>query len=197
MLYHLKGRVEEVFNNAIVIDCSGIGFYISTTNKFNDIDIGKEIKLFISENIKEDSFDLYGFTGLFEKEWFDLLVTISGVGPKAALSILSMMSPSDLVLAILNNDEKAISQAPGIGKKTAQRIIIELKDKVGNVNSNAVSNYIINKNTDSVNGNSINEAMNALIVLGYTSQEINNVLREIDTSNMSAEEIVKNALKKM
>jgi Holliday junction DNA helicase RuvA len=196
MLYHIKGKIAEILNNAVVIDCNGIGFFISTTNTFNNVAIGTEVKFYISENIKEDCFELYGFTDIAEKECFDLLVTVSGVGPKAAMSILKMLDPSKLIAAIINSDEKTISQTPGIGKKTAQRIIVELKDKVARFTSDE-SNYIINSVANKFDDKTLSEARNALLVLGYNSQEINHALKEIDATNLSAEEIVKYALKNM
>lgn len=196
MLYHIKGKIAEILNNAVVIDCNGIGFFISTTNTFNNVAIGTEVKFYISENIKEDCFELYGFSDIDEKECFDLLVTVSGVGPKAAMSILKMLDPSKLIAAIINSDEKTISQTPGIGKKTAQRIIVELKDKVARFTSDE-SNYIINSVANKSDDKTLSEARNALLVLGYNSQEINHALKEIDATNLSAEEIVKYALKNM
>ena len=131
MFYHLNGIVTDIDINLAVIDCSGVGYAVNTTtNTLSRLKIGDKSKVYISECIKEDSFELYGFATVSEKRCFEMLLTVSGIGPKAALAILCAVTPEGLALAIMNGDDKAITAAQGVGKKIAQRVILELKDKV-------------------------------------------------------------------
>ena len=132
MFYHLTGTVAELGQNLAVIDCCGVGFAVNTTlHTLAQLKTGEKAKLYIAESIGETNFDLYGFYSKAEKRCFEMLVSVSGIGPKAAMSILSYSTPETLALAIMNNDLKALTVAPGIGKKIAQRVVLELKDKVG------------------------------------------------------------------
>ena len=131
MFYHLEGIVSDIDINLAVIDCGGVGYAVNTTaNTLSRLKVKEKTKLYISEYIKEDCFDLYGFATLSEKRCFEMLLTVSGIGPKAAQAILSTSTPEALAMAIMNGDEKAITVAQGVGKKIAQRFILELKDKV-------------------------------------------------------------------
>ena len=131
MLYHVEGTVSDIDTNLIVIDCHGISFALNTSlNTISAVRSGEKAKLYIYESVREDAFDLFGFASKEEKRCFEMLIAISGVGPKAAISILSSNTPGALALAVLNDDVKALTNAPGIGKKIAQRIILELKDKI-------------------------------------------------------------------
>ena len=196
MFYHLAGIVSDIDINLAVIDCGGVGYAVNTTvNTLSGIKLNEKAKLYISECIKEDSFDLYGFATLSEKRCFDMLLAVSGVGPKAAQAILSATTPEGLAIAIMNGDEKAITLAQGVGKKIAQRVILELKDKVSKeMGSSSVEIPAIQLPTD---GDSRNDAVAALMVLGYSAPEINSVLKRMDTSGMSTEQIVKIALKNL
>ena len=196
MFYHLAGIVSDIDINLAVIDCGGVGYAVNTTvNTLSGIKLNEKAKLYISECIKEDSFDLYGFATLSEKRCFDMLLTVSGIGPKAAQAILSATTPEGLAIAIMNGDEKAITLAQGVGKKIAQRVILELKDKVSKeMGSSSVEIPAIQLPTD---GDSRNDAVAALMVLGYSAPEINSVLKRMDTSGMSTEQIVKIALKNL
>ena len=197
MFYHLAGIVSDININLAVIDCGGVGYAVNTTvNTLSGLKLNEKAKLYISEYIKEDSFDLYGFATLSEKRCFDMLLTVSGIGPKAAQAILSATTPEGLAIAIMNGDEKAITVAQGVGKKIAQRVILELKDKVSKEmgSSSAVELPAIHSPAD---GDSRNDAVAALMVLGYSAPEINSVLKRMDTSGMSTEQIVKIALKNL
>ena len=196
MFYHLAGIVSDIDINLAVIDCGGVGYAVNTTvNTLSGLKLNEKAKLYISEYIKEDSFDLYGFATLSEKRCFDMLLTVSGIGPKAAQAILSATTPEGLAIAIMNGDEKAITLAQGVGKKIAQRVILELKDKVSKeMGSSSVEMPAIQLPTD---GDSRNDAVAALMVLGYSAPEINSVLKRMDTSGMSTEQIVKIALKNL
>lgn len=196
MFYHLAGIVSDIDINLAVIECGGVGYAVNTTvNTLSRIKLNEKAKLYISEYIKEDSFDLYGFATLSEKRCFDMLLTVSGIGPKAAQAILSAATPEGLAIAIMNGDEKAITVAQGVGKKIAQRVILELKDKVSREMGSAVAeNPAIYSPVD---GDSRNEAIAALMVLGYSAPEINSVLKRMDINGMSTEQIVKIALKNL
>ena len=131
MYYHIEGTISELGNYLAVIDCGGVGYELNVSlNTLSRLKTGERAKLYVAESIKEDAFDLYGFYTKSEKRSFQLLIGVSGVGPKAALSILSSSTPESLAMAILAGDEKALTVAPGIGKKIAQRVIYELKDKI-------------------------------------------------------------------
>ena len=196
MFYHLAGTVSDLDINLAVVDCGGVGYAVNTTvNTLSKIKLNEKAKLYISEYIKEDSFELYGFATLSEKRCFDMLLTVSGIGPKAAQAILSAATPEGLAIAIMNGDEKAITVAQGVGKKIAQRVILELKDKVSNeMGSSSVELPVIHS---PAYGDSRNEAVAALMVLGYSTSEINSALKGMDISGMSTEHIVKIALKNL
>lgn len=196
MFYHLNGIVSDIDINLAVVDCGGVGYAVNTTaNTLSSIKLNEKAKFYISEYIKEDSFDLYGFSTLSEKRCFDMLLTVSGIGPKAAQAILSATTPDGLAIAIMNGNEKAITVAQGVGKKIAQRVILELKDKVskemGSVSADIQPVFQPQEGTPQ------NDAVAALMVLGYSVPEINAVLKRMDVSGMSTEQIVKIALKNL
>lgn len=197
MFYHIEGLVTELEPSLVVLDCGGVGYALSATmNTVSNIHIGDKVKLYVAESIGENNFDLFGFYTKSEKRCFDLLVAVSGIGPKAALSILSYSTPETLALAIMNNDEKALTVAPGIGKKIAQRVILELKDKM-NLETTMQDMQLPTVNKSAVQDNTLNDAMAALTVLGYSSAEIAPVLKKLDITGMSAEQIIKAVLKQM
>ena len=196
MFYYLNGTVALLDANLAVIDCGGVGYACHTSNyTLARLQNGKPAKLFTYCNIKEDAFDLYGFSTKSEKRCFEMLISVSGIGPKAALSILSANTPEGLALAIMNNNEKALTVAPGIGKKIAQRVILELKDKISKDNG-PVEMQLPVPSTPAESG-AVNDAVAALTVLGYSSSEIAPVLKKIDTAALSTEQIIKAVLKQM
>lgn len=198
MFYHIEGVVSELEPNLVVLDCAGVGYALNaTSNTVSRVKPGEKIKLYVSEAIGETNFDLYGFASKSEKRCFEMLIAVSGIGPKAALSILSYNTPESLAMAILNNDEKALTVAPGIGKKIAQRVILELKDKVRKEMSGYEASYISTAAAVPVSEGNVGDAIAALTVLGYSSAEVNPVLRSLDVSGMSAEQIIKAVLKQM
>lgn len=197
MFYHIEGTVTELEPNLVVLDCSGVGYALNATmNTVSYIHMGDKVKLYVAEAIGENNFDLYGFYTKGEKRCFELLVSVSGIGPKAALSILSYSTPETLALAIMNDDVKALTVAPGVGKKIAQRVILELKDKMS---KETAGQEIRLPAAVPVTGQSdtMGDAMTALAVLGYSSAEIAPALKKIDVTGMSAEEIIKAVLKQM
>ena len=197
MFYHIEGTVAEFGQNLVVLDCGGIGFALNATvNTLSRLRAGERAKLYIAESIGESNFDLYGFADKSEKNCFEMLVSVSGIGPKAALSILSYNTPGGLALAIMNNDEKALTVAPGIGKKIAQRVILELKDKVSKELGPADPGISVMP-TPAASDSNLADAVAALTVLGYSSTEISPVLKSLDTAGMSAEQIIRAVLKQM
>ena len=197
MFYHLDGKVAELGQGMAVIDCSGVGYLVNVSlNTLAQLKNGERAKLYISESVREDAFELFGFASKSEKRIFDLLIGVSGVGPKAALSILSAHTPEGLSMAILSGDEKALTVAPGIGKKIAQRVILELKDKLAK-ESAGFELPVKPGVTVPVGEGKLADASAALGVLGYGPAEINLALKGVDVSALTTEEIIKAALKNM
>ena len=197
MFYYIEGSVAELEPGLAVIDCGGVGYALNTTaNTLASLSKGARCRLYVSESIREDAFDLYGFYSKNEKLFFEMLTSVSGIGPKAALSILSANTPEGLALAVASGNEKALTVAPGIGKKIAQRVILELKDKI--TKDSAVSPESFG--TPAVpagDSSAVSEAVAALTVLGYGSNEIAQVLKTTDTSGMSTEQIIKAVLRRL
>ena len=198
MLYHIEGVVSELGPGLAVIDCGGIGFGMAVTAyTLAGLKAGEKAKLFVAESIGENNFDLFGFLDKNERRCFEMLTSVSGIGPKAAMSILSHNTPEGLALAIMSNNEKALTVAPGIGKKIAQRVILELKDKVSReVNSVDFSTPSITLTAPS-SSSAVSDALTGLGVLGYSSAEIAPVLKKLDTGSMTAEQIIRAVLKQM
>ncbi|MCL2125177.1 MAG: Holliday junction branch migration protein RuvA [Oscillospiraceae bacterium] len=197
MFYYLEGNISILGQNLAVVDIGGIGYACMTTlHTLSRLETGKKARLFTYCNIKEDAFDIYGFYDLSEKRCFELLLGVSGVGPKAALSILSSATPESLAIAIINDDETALTIAPGIGKKLAQRIILELKDKVSKeAGAMKADGYIAPHGDAGQPGSKQREAAAALAVLGYSQGEISSAMRNIDIEPLSIEEIIREVLK--
>jgi len=197
MFYYLEGIVAIKAQNLAVIDIGGVGYACMTTlNTLSHLETGKKAKLNTYCNIKEDAFDIYGFYDVSEKRCFEQLLSVSGVGPKAALSILSSASPEALAIAIIGDDESALTIAPGVGKKLAQRIILELKDKVSKeMPSLKASGYVMPAGALNQPGGKQNDVAAALTVLGYNQGEISAAMRGVDVENLTVEEIIREVLK--
>ena len=197
MFYHLDGKVAELGQGMAVIDCNGVGYLVNTSlTTQSRLKVGERSKLYISESVREDAFELFGFATKSEKRSFDLLIGVSGVGPKAALSILSAYTPEALAMAILSGDEKALTVAPVIGKKIAQRVILELKDKLAK-ESGDFELPMKSGAPVAVGDGKLSDAAAALAVLGYGPAEINVALKGVDVAPLTVEEIIKAALKNM
>ena len=199
MFYYLEGTVAEILPFLAVIDCGGVGYACKTTNNtLASLKKGQKGKVYAYLHVAEGIFDLYGFATQNELNSFKLLLGVSGVGPKAALAILSVGTPETLAMAIVTGDEKALTAAPGIGKKIAQRIILELKDKMAKETAGGLD-FSAGKGVPApaVFSNKATEAAQALAVLGYSSQEVNVALKGVDVENLSLEEIIRQSLKKM
>ena len=199
MFYYLDGTVAELLPYLAVIDCGGVGYACKTTNNtLASLKKGQRGKLYTYLNVGEDVFDLYGFATQKELATFKLLIGVSGVGPKAALAVLSAGTPESLAMAIVTGDGKALTAAPGIGKKIAQRIILELKDKMAR-ESGGELDFSGGKGAPAaaVFSNKATEAAQALAVLGYTSAEVSMALKGVDVEGLPLEEIIRQSLKKM
>lgn len=201
MFYYLNGTVAHIAPNLAVIDCGGVGYACRTTNvTLSALTVGKVGKLYTYLNVREDAMELYGFATEEELNCFQMLISVSGVGPKAALSILSSAPPERLAMSIITGDEKALTATPGIGKKIAQRIILELKDKLakGQLGGVGVAGEAYGgTGVTVIPENKVSEASAALAVLGYSQTEISVALKGIDIENLTLEQVIKTALKKM
>ena len=199
MFYYLDGTVAEILPGLAVIDCGGVGYACMTTNNtLAALKKGQKGKLYTFLNVAENAFGLYGFATQNELNSFRLLISVSGVGPKAALAILSACTPETLAMAIVTGDEKSLTAAPGIGKKIAQRIILELKDKMARETA-AGLDFSGGKGTPAAPlfSNKATEAAQALAVLGYSTQEVSTALKGVDVEGLPLEEIIRQSLKKM
>lgn len=196
MLYYVSGPVTVLEPGLVVIDCGGVGYGCRiTAYTAGQLKLNQSARLYITESIREDAFDLYGFSSREEQRCYELLTSVNGVGPKAAMAILSAGGPQNFTLAVMTGDEKILTAAQGIGKKIAQRIILELKDKIGGgmeldfSAGTAVSAPV-------QQGSSAALAHAALQELGYSSAEISLALKGVDP-NASTEEMVRHALRAM
>ena len=198
MFYYVNGTVAHLAPYLAVIDCGGVGYACRTTNNtLSRLKKGETARLYTYLNVREDAMELYGFFTEDERNCFQLLIGVSGVGPKAALSILSSSTPEALAMSIITGDEKALTVAPGIGKKIAQRVILELKDKLAKGQIAPGGESYGGTGVTVIPENKSSEAAAALAVLGYSTAEIGAALKGIDLEALSLEEIIKQALKKM
>ena len=199
MFYYLDGTVTEILPNLAVIDCGGVGYACKTTNNtLAALKKGQRGKLYTYLNVGEGIFELYGFAAQNELNSFKLLLGVSGVGPKAALAILSAATPESLAMAIVTEDAKTLTAAPVIGKKIAQRIILGLKDKMARETAGGLD-FSGGKGAPApaLFTNKATEAAQALAVLGYSSQEVSMALKGVDVENLPLEDIIRQSLKKM
>ena len=198
MFYYLNGIVAAIEPNLAVIDCGGVGYACATTNyTLSQLKKGEKAKLYTYMNIREDAVELFGFSTQSELHSFKLLLGVSGVGPKAALSILSANTPANLAMAVVMGDEKALTAAPGIGKKIAQRIILELKDKLAKEQDSFGQDGRGSISVPVLPNDKAKEAGAALAVLGYSGSEVAAALKGIDMDALPLEEIIRQALKRM
>ncbi len=199
MFYHLNGTITEMEPGLAVIDCGGVGFAVNTTaNTLGQLQRGKSARLYICEQVREDAFDLYGFATLGEKRCFEMLISVSGVGPKAAVAILSVNTPEHVCMAVLGDDERALTAAQGVGKRLAQRIILELKDKMGK-QADELSGAAGTAPVVAAAGEKTRMAdvMSALTVLGYSRAECTAAMKGVDVDALSVEDAIRAALRNM
>jgi len=196
MIYYVSGPVTVLEPGLAVIDCAGVGYGCRiTAYTAGQLKLNQNARLYVTESIREDAFDLYGFISKEEQHCYELLTSVNGVGPKAAMAILSSGGPQNFTLAVMTGNEKMLSAAPGIGKKIAQRIILELKDKVGG--GSAELDFTAGPAATPVQtGNAAALAHAALQELGYSAAEINAALKGVDAS-ATTEEMVRYALRAM
>ena len=193
MISYVKGTVAYIGNDCIVVDNNGIGYNIQVSlSSASAVVMEKEVKIYTYMNVKENELSLFGFLTKEELNMFNLLIGVNGVGPKSAVAMLGALSPSQLALAIATEDIKALSVGQGIGKKIAQRIALELKDKVG-ADTITTGVEIVQK-VDVTTGERA-EALSALMALGFTKNEAENAIKAVFVNGMATEEIISKALK--
>ena len=206
MFYYIKGKLAHLDPTYAVVDAGGVGYKLTISASTHSqmpphrsVSEAPEVTLYSYMAVREDGIELFGFATEEELDSFKMLITVSGVGPKAAISILSLLSPQKLALAICTDDKKTISKANGIGPKTAARIVLELKDKLKKVTVLDGDDVVLADDLDMMSGNADkrSDAISALTVLGYTRNEAESVIRKIDISSLEVDDIIREALKKL
>ena len=198
MISYIKGELADVFDGGIVVEANGIGYGIFISGRVANLlpHMGSEVKIHTYLNVREDAMQLFGFLTRDDLEIFRLLIGVNGIGPKGALGILSALSADELRFAVIAGDVKAITKAPGIGKKTAERLLIELKDKLSA--EEFLERSVSGGGEWTENETDVQkEAVQALVALGYSSTESMQAVKKTGLQNASVEEILKQALKKM
>jgi Holliday junction DNA helicase RuvA len=191
MIAHVRGQVAEKFASSVIIDVQGVGYEVSLTAiDFENLNLNDDVKLYTYHHIREQSEELFGFTSLAAKKLFELLITVQGIGPKAAMAILSLATPEEVRNAIANADAGYISKASGVGKKSAERVIVDLRDKVG------LPTYYGRKNEPQAAAKVLenDEALDALMALGLNLSDATKALEGVD-ANLPVEERIRAALK--
>lgn len=194
MFAYIKGKLEEKLSHYVVVETMGIGYkiFMSETAISQIGEIGDNVKIHTHYHVREDDISLYGFLSNDELKMFELLLSVSGIGAKSAITMLSNITPSEFAMSIITNDISKLTKVPGIGPKSAQRIVLELKDKLKTEQAIAKTEEVkavihTNENTD--------EAISALQILGYNRKEIEKVLEKLDDPSMSVEDMIRNGLK--
>lgn len=197
MIYNVKGVLSYAEPTFAVVECGGVGFkcFISMTTLRQLPGAGKEVNLFTYMAVREDAIDLFGFYDVNELEAFKLLITVSGVGPKAAIAILSVLPPDRLSIAVSSGDVRSIQQANGVGKKTAERVVLELKDKMAGIGGASVSSVVEGIQSVATNSDA-SEAVEVLVSLGFDRSDAATVVGSLDKS-LSVDEMIRLALKKL
>ncbi len=191
MIAHVFGKVAEKFNGSLVIDVHGVGYEVSVaTNDFDAVILDQEVKFYTYHHVREQSEELFGFSSLAAKKLFEMLITVQGVGPKAALAILSLGDTEQVRNAIANADSSFVQKATGVGKKTAERVVVDLSDKVG-----LPTHYGRTEAPLQTELNTSDEALEALMALGYTLADATKALENVDV-NLPTSQRVTEALKR-
>ena len=194
MFSYIKGEVKIKANNFIAVDVNNVGFKIFMTEKeIQQIEIGNIVKVYTYMRVKEDDISLFGFLSNDELTMFELLISVGGIGAKSATQILSNIEPTDFALSVITEDVSKLKKLPGIGAKTAQRIILELKDKIKT--NEAITNE--ESETRVVSSQNVQDAIDALQVLGYNHKSIQKAFEKIVTNGKSVEELIKEGLKEL
>lgn len=197
MLYSVRGKLIHTTSTSAVVECGGVGYNCQTTlNTLKTLKLNTEVMLYTYLNVREDAVELFGFATKTELDTFKTLITVSGVGPKAGISICSVMSPEQIAMAVATDDIKSITMAPGIGKKTAQRIVLELKDKLAKAATEDNGLSAVTAAADNAAAGNIPKAVEALSVLGYSAAEVSPVLAAFDSS-LPVEQLIALTLKQM
>lgn len=194
MFAYIKGSLEEKMSNYIVVETMGIGYkiFMSKTAIGRAGEMGNTVKIYTHYHVREDEISLYGFLSKEELNMFELLISVSGVGAKSAIAMLSNIEPSEFAMSIITNDITKLTKVPGIGKKSAGRIVLELKDKLKaeqEIAKTQATDIVIEEDEE------IDEAISALQILGYNRKEIEKALQKFDYKTMSIEDIIRNGLK--
>ena len=206
MFYYISGKLAHLEYGTAVIDAGGVGYRMTISGTTYDampanrsVETPPTVRLYSYMAVREDGIELFGFATKTELATFKLLISVSGVGPKAAMAILTLLTPEKFALAVCTDDKKTISKANGIGPKTAARVILELKDKLMKENPATASMPAASVGMESGSGNRSNltEAVDALLVLGYSRAEALNAIKDIDTDKTELEEIIRLSLKKL
>ena len=198
MIYSVSGKIVYCDQNSVAVECGGVAFRcVCSLQTLKEIGgVGNAVTLFTHLSVQEDGMELFGFATQEELSFFRLLIKVNNVGPKAALSILSQLTPSDLALSIAADDAKAISRAQGIGMKKAQRVILELKDKIGDVSLSASAGASVNAAVQTGFGGNVSEAVSALTALGFSGTDAAKALAGADP-NETIEALIKRGLKQL
>ena len=197
MLYSVRGKLIQTTATCAVVECGGVGFLCQTTlNTLKTLKPGSEVMLYTYLNVREDAMELFGFATKTELDTFKTLISVSGVGPKAGLALLSELSPEQVAMAIATDDVKTITRAQGIGKKIAQRIVLELKDKLAKAAASDSGFAAVSATAVSAAGGNVSKAIEALGVLGYTPAEVSPVLAQFD-GNLPVEQLIAMTLRQM
>ena len=196
MFAYIKGSLEEKGSNYVVIDVSGIGYKIfMSDNSIQSIgELGEKVKVHTYYYVREDNISLYGFLSKEELKMFELLLSVSGIGAKSAISMLSNITPSSFAFAVISNDVATLKGLPGIGAKPAQRIILELQDKLKTEEKLTVEGAKEQIETEIYNSENVKEAIQALQILGYNKKEIDKAMQKLKDENLSVEELIKKGL---
>ncbi len=200
MISYIRGSLEEKTADSVVLESNGIGYeiFVSPRLMAELPAIGEEVKIYTHMSVKEDGISLFGFANRQELDIFHRLLTVNGVGPKGALAVLSQLKPQELIMAVLTEDVKALSAAPGVGKKTVQRIILELKDKFSTEDAIEMPQAVqLQKEMQAGTPSAQWEAIDAMMALGYSRMEAVKAVSAVATEEMDTEAILKAALKKM
>ncbi len=196
MIYSVKGEVTHIAQNLVVIECGGVGYACrATSTAVSKATVGETLKLYTYMNVREDAVDLFGFADESELNCFKMLISVSGVGSKAAISILSALSPQEFALAVVNDDSKRITAAQGVGPKLASRIVLELKDKLKKDKS-LTDAEIPKINLSPAAKGAYSEALTALMVLGFTNAQAQAALDGL-SPDLTVQELVKEGLKRL
>ena len=207
MFYYIEGKLAHLDYGFAVVDANGVGYKLTITQTTYEsmpphlsVSEAPVVRLYTYMAVREDGIELFGFASESELEAFKLLITVSGVGPKAATAILSVFTPDKLAITIMNEDTKAIAKANGIGAKTAARIVLELKDKISKTYTESIpasQSASATRTTAPVGSSKLSDAQSALLVLGYTKSEVVAALRGIDLTNKETDDIIRLALKNL